>query len=175
MNKILLDSEPVETFDVASLPMLIHGKEGSGASLYTIAVAANWYSQGSHVLFLCGYSMAEEVFNQQIESTHPDARFYTQDKLSEFTSVMGTVANNTLVVVKNIELFDKDTFLLIHRHSKLIISGDIEETSFKDELLHHPFMTKIYFSELHGTDVPQLEKYSGFVEAGEYKGITKLS
>lgn len=175
MNTILLDEQPINTFDISSMPMLIHGKEGSGASLYTIAVAANWYMQGSHVLFLCGYPMAEQEFDKQVGSAQNDARFYTQDKLSEFISVMGTVANNTLVVVKNIELFDKDTFLLIHRHSKLIISGDIEETSFKDELLHHPFMTKIYFSELHGADVPQLEKYSGYVEAGEYRGITKLS
>lgn len=174
MNKILLDDQTVETFDIASLPMLIHGKEGSGASMYTVAVAANWYSQGSHVLFLCGYPMAEEEFSQQIGSPHPDARFYTQEKLSEFTSVMNTIANNTLIVVKNVELFDKDVFELVNKHSKLIISGNIEDTSFKKNLLLHPFVTKIHFSALEGAELPAMPKYSGYVEAGEYRGITAL-
>lgn len=175
MNTILLDDQPVETFDTASLPILIHGKEGSGASLYTITVAANWYVQGSNLLFLCGYPMAEQEFNQQVASLHPNARFYIQEKLSEFSSGMKTVANNTLVVIKNIELFDLDVFHLVHKHQKLIISGDIEETSFKKDLLFHPFASKVYFSELDGVELPVIPKYSGYVESGEYKGITKLS
>jgi len=174
MNTILLDEQPIETFDISSLPMLIHGKEWSGASLYTIAVAANWYVQGSNLLFLCGYPMAEQEFDQQVSSPHPNARFYMQEKLSEFTSVMKTVANNTLVVVKNSELFDKNVFQLVLNHKKLIISGDIEKTNFKKDLSLHPFVTKVYFSELDGVELPVMPKYSGYIEAGEYKGITKL-
>ena len=118
--------------------------------------------------------MAEEEFTQQVGLSYQNARFYTQERLSEFTSVLNSVANNTLVVVKNVELFDKEVFNLVHKHSKLIISGDVEETNFKKDLILHPFVTRIYFSELESVEIPQLEKYSGYVEAGEYKGVTKL-
>ena len=40
MKKILLDKKEIEALVPESLPMLIHGEEGSGTSFYTICLAA---------------------------------------------------------------------------------------------------------------------------------------
>jgi len=47
---ILLNKEKI-TFREENLPILIHGEEGSGASLYTISLAVNFISLGSRIIF----------------------------------------------------------------------------------------------------------------------------
>lgn len=175
MRKILLDGKEVKSLVTNNLPMLIHGKENSGASLYTISLASKWFSQGCEVLFLCGYQMAEQEFAIQVGADHPNAKFYTKDKIDEFvTELKNSYSKNVVIFVKNIELFDEKVFDTIFAFKKVIVSGDIDQVNFKHKLLSNKFTTKIYFSDLGGESLPPIQKYHGFVITSESKGVTWL-
>lgn len=175
MKKILLDGKEVQTLVPESLPMLIHGAHGSGASLYTVCLAAKWFSQGYKVLFLCGYSMAEEAFAEEVGSDYPDTHFYTKEKVKEFLAALEEIDSKTIVVVKNIELFEHNVFEAVSSINNLIISGDVESSKVKDLGLQKKFTSEVYFSPLEGKNVPPLEKFQGVVLSGDYRGITTLS
>ena len=174
MKKILLDGNEVKTLAPESLPMLIHGADGSGASLYTICLAAKWFSQGNKIIFLCGYPMAEQEFKQQVGTEHTSAKFYTQDKVNEFIEELRDATKDTIVIVKNIELFDDNLFDATKDVNNLIISGAIGKSVIKKQLLSKKFTTEVYFSSLDGKDVIRLDKYQGYVISSNHKGITQL-
>lgn len=174
MKKILLDGNEVQSQVAESLPMLIHGKEGSGASLYTICLAVKWFTQGSKVLFLCGYPMAQQEFEQQIEATDHDVKFFTKEKVKEFTKESSDINNHTIIFVKNIELFDTRLIEKIKNISNLIISGDIDKSDNKSELLSIKFQTEVYFSSLDDIEIPELEKYHGHFISNGTRGIASL-
>lgn len=174
MHKIIFDGKEANSLVLEGLPMLIHGQEGSGASLYTICLAAKWFTQGNEVLFLCGYLMAEEEFDKEVNTKHEKAKFYTKDKVNEFTSALKSVSDNTIIFIKNIELFNDTLFSAIDSKHNIIISGDVENSDFKNKLLTKNFTTKIYFSHLEGQDLLPTQKYQGFVISDEYKGVTRL-
>ncbi|MEK7572041.1 MAG: hypothetical protein AAB553_07250 [Patescibacteria group bacterium] len=177
MKKILLDGKEVENLVPESLPLMIHGEHGSGGSLYTVCLAAKWFSQGYNIVFLCGYPMAEEAFSIEVGSVHPNARFFTQEKVSEFIEVLkNPLEQNTIVVVKNIELFEDTVINAVCDMNNLIISGDVYKSKVKEKVLDKKFTTEIYFSSVEGKEIPQLEKYQGFVVTEGYKGkMTSLS
>ncbi len=52
-------------FTLSDLPMLIHGADGNGASLFSITMAANFFRQGFKILFMSGYHMARDEFREQ--------------------------------------------------------------------------------------------------------------
>jgi hypothetical protein len=175
MKKIILDGKEVENLVPESLPMLIHGKEGSGASLYTVCVAAKWFSQGYKILFLCGYKKAEEQFAQQVGSDYKNITFYTKEKVEEFiTALKQNLSDKTIVIIKNIELFGAEVFEAINEIELIIVSGDVEESSLKERLLNKKFATKVFFSPLKGIGLPELKNYQGFVISDDFKGITQL-
>lgn len=174
MNQILLDGKEVKVIVPDSLPMLIHGQDGSGASLYTICLAAKWFSQGYKVLFLCGYDMAEEEFANQIEGDYDQVSFYTKDNLGAFKSaVQAGLTDNTIVIVKNIELFGGDLLDLLDSIKNLIISGNVNSSDFKDRIFHKKFVTTVYFSDIDNKNL-QLKKYEGLVTSGDYQGVTMV-
>lgn len=176
MKKIILDGQEVDKLVLESLPMLIHGEHGSGASLYTVCLAAKWFSQGSNILFLCGYPMAEEAFAQEVGIDYSHVRFYTQEKVDDFLGALKDVVHeNTIFIVKNIELFDDKVFDAINEIDKLIISGDVYKSKIREKVLSKQFSTEVYFSAFEGKEIPELEEYHGFVIAEDYQGITSLS
>ncbi len=168
--KIILDNKEVPELVPASLPMLVHGHEGSGASMYTIALAAKWFTQGREIKFLCGYPMAEKEFTTLV-GEHKSAIFYTQEKIEQFKQ--DVINSDALVVIKNIELFGVDVIKAIN--TKLfIVSGDFSKCSFKEELDKIPFASEVYFSQLNNKELPPLKKYEGLVISGEFQGLTRL-
>ena len=176
MNKILLDGEEVTQFVKESLPTLIHGEQGSGASLYTVSLAANFYHQGFPVLFLCGFSMAEEEFAKQVGNEYGDkARFFTQEKVEEFKKILGSEnVDDMIIFIKNIELFGEDIFDLVARENNVIISGNISKSNIKEKIQAKKFNTQMYFSPFENVEIPKLSKHDGFIISNGYKGITYL-
>jgi hypothetical protein len=175
MKKILFDGREVPYLITESLPMLIHGTEGSGASLYTVCLAANWFSQDYRILFLCGYPMAEEEFAQQIGNSYKNVIFYTQEKVEEFKLILKhDLLDNTIIIVKNIELFGNDIFDAIKGIESLIVSGDVTKSDLKVKLLNKEYATKVFFSDIEEYDFPELEKYQGMFLSERYKGITQI-
>ncbi|MDR3519358.1 MAG: hypothetical protein P4L63_00500 [Candidatus Pacebacteria bacterium] len=176
MNKILVNQEELNLTE-KDFPVLIHGEEGSGASLYTVTLAVNLFSQGFPIVFLCGYPMAEEEFKKQLAgaSYQDKVIFYTKEKVSEFKeSVINPINSQRIIFVKNIELFEKDVFDLILLKNKIILSGDLNRCVCKKQILSTKFNTKIFFSSFDNMAFSVLRKYEGFFVSDGLKGATKV-
>lgn len=161
--RIFLDKKEI-MFGEKHLPMVIHGKDGSGASLYTLTLAANFYARGSKILFLCGFPMAHEEFLKQA-GNDDRATFCVKEEVERFRALLeeNNDLDDTLIVIKNIELFSEDIFDLASAKRKCIVSGDVGKSPFKEKILAKKYSTKIFYSPLEGEDVPPLEKYHGFL------------
>ena len=161
MKKITVNSKEF-SFSGSNLPVLIHGEDRSGASLYTITLLANLYKAGMEVIVLCGYSMAKEEFEKQVGN---GGTFYTKEKEMEFLMEDLNDRENRVICIKNVEMFSEGTISTILGNKNIIISGDLNKCPFKNNILGKPFATKILFSKLSDTSIPELKKYEGFVVA----------
>jgi hypothetical protein len=100
---------------------------------------------------------------------------YTKEETEDFKKdLKPDDLDNTIVVIKNIELFRPDIFDLVSRISNLIISGDVSKSNLNDKILQRPFKTRVYFSSLESVELPKMNKYEGLVVSADYQGITKL-
>ncbi len=59
VKKILLDGKAFR-FGEGDLPCLVHGKDGMGASLFTVSLMAGLHKRGFKLVFLSGYPMARD-------------------------------------------------------------------------------------------------------------------
>jgi hypothetical protein len=146
MKKIFVNQQEFE-FTKDNLPMLIHGKDHAGASFYTISLIANLFLQGSKIIVLCGYPMAEEQFRKQVGNFAGEVNFYTKDNVSDFKKLVSSFNDNEpIILLKNVELFDEETADFVLANKKCIISGDFSKCVFRDKILEKSFTTKIFFS-----------------------------
>lgn len=173
LKKIFLDHKEFH-FTQSELPILIHGKEHTGTSLFTVSVLTDLYSRGSKIIALTGFAMARDEFERQIESNEK-AQFFTKENEELFITNIhkNSDMKDLIVVVKNIELFSEEIFDTVKDFSNLIISGDINKCSFKEKILQKSFNTKIYFSQLYDS-LPELEKYEGYVTTPSISGVVSL-
>jgi hypothetical protein len=173
--KILLDDHEFH-FSNENFPILIHGEEGSGASLFTISALADLYSQGSKIIALTGFSMANEEFCKQIGEQKTDkALFFIKDQTEKFIDFIKTQndINERIMLIKNIELQDKEVFDTVKNFEKIIISGDINNCPYKKILINKHFASKIYFSQFD-LSLPPLQKYQGYLISPSLNGIVSL-
>jgi hypothetical protein len=175
MKKIFVDKKEFQ-FTGDNLPMLIHGEDHAGASFYTISLIANLFLQGSKILVLCGYSMAEEQFRKQVGDFRGEVAFYTKDQISDFLKAVSSLRDidERIVLLKNVELFDGETANFVSEKKKYIISGDFNKCAFREKVLEKLFATKIFFSPLSEVEIPYLNKYEGFFISNFLNGITKV-
>lgn len=173
LKKILLDNKEFH-FTQFELPMLIHGEEHVGASLFTMSVVASLYTQGAKVIALTGYPMAREEFINQT-GTEEDAHFFTKEKKDEFIEYLTNSPDISeyVILLKNIEFYDKEVFSYIKNFKNLILSGDVNRCSFKEEILQYPFSSKIYFSQLT-EQLPELQKYEALLVSENNRGVLSL-
>lgn len=176
MNKILVNQEELN-FIENDFPMLVHGEEGSGASLYTVTVAVNLFSQGFPIVFLCGYPQAKKEFVKQVAkiSYKDQVVFYTKEKISEFKEfVINPNNKERIIFIKNVELFSDDIFNSVLSKNKIVVSGDISKCVCMKQILNTKFNTRIFFSPLENMTFKLLQKYEGFFVSNSLKGITKV-
>jgi len=175
MKKFFIDGKTLE-LEEKDLPMLIHGEDHAGASFYTISLIANLFLAGSKILVLCGYPMAEEQFRKQVGDFKGEINFYTKEKVLGFKNRVSSIENidEYVVLLKNVELFDKEIIDFVLNKKKFIISGDFNKCAFKNSVLEKQFKTKIFFSPISGIEIPMLEKYEGFFISDSLKGIIKV-
>ena len=88
----ILINETAADFGTADLPMLVSGRDKSGASFYTISIAADLYNSKKKILFFCAFPMGvagvragktgrdKSPFQSRYEPGHPaaDARGFVQ-------------------------------------------------------------------------------------------------
>lgn len=196
MSKTILLNNLQKHFDNKGLPILIHGKEHTGSSLFTISLLVDLYFQGYKIIFLSGYQMAREEFIKQIgtdtqtvlanptdslENLNKKQVIFVRRKNPElFISFMHGLAdiNKRVVLVKNIDLFDESIFSAIENNSRVIISGDIDRSLYKSKIIKKHYSTKIIFSKPNislNMNLPLLKKYEGFLWSEAEQGIVSLA
>ncbi len=178
LKKILLNNQEF-TFTENDLPILIHGAHKAGSSLFTVTLISQLYSQGSKILFFSGYEMAKDEFKNQVKEI--DANKVEIIKSGEEKDFLETIENvkdvdEQVLLIKNVELLGEKSYAAFKGKTKLIVSGDMEKCSFKEELLSIPYKTVIMFSQLSGYDkvVPhELQQYEGYMW-GNKEGVVKI-
>lgn len=175
MNKIQLDNNDF-LFTEKYLPMLIHGEDKAGASLFTITIGANLIAQNTKILFLSGYHMARDEFYKQIDGllkNDTQVLFYTKDELSQFYEMVQSLVDieERIIIIKNIELFPEEVFNLISPHKRIIISGDINKCVFREKVMRVGYNSKVLFSPFEEVTLSGFEKYQGFLSSKSKTGV----
>ncbi len=118
--------------------------------------------------------MAEEEFYKQMPGANTNQIiFFTKEKTHEFKEALSEMNDDTIIFIKNIELFGQDVLELILHKEKVVISGDLNKYEFINELFQKHFSTKIIFSEMAEMELPDLRKYEGYFQTDHLVGITK--
>lgn len=176
MNIFLLDENEFH-FAENDLPILIHGAEHAGSSLFTVSLLANLYNQGSAILFFTGYPMAKDEFIKQVGKPQEDRVIFVKGtEPNEFLHNVNELPdiNERVILVKNIDLFDQSIFDAVSEKTKLVISGDIEKVPYKEHLLSKKFNSKILFSPASFEQIPELQKWNGYLISENNRGEISL-
>jgi len=176
MNRFLLEGNEFH-FAENDLPILIHGAEHAGSSLFTISLLADLYTQGSKILFFTGYHMAKDEFIKQVGEPQDDRIIFVKGtEPFEFIRYVKELEdiNERVILIKNIDLFDQSIFDAIFEKDKLVISGDIEKVPYKERLLAKEFNTKILFSPASFEQIPELQRWNGYLIAENNRGEVSL-
>ncbi len=189
MKKIINFSTKEEVkFTKNDLPILIHGKEHSGASLLSITLVVGLHEKGSKLLIFTAYPMAKEEFIKQVEN--PEKVFYLENEkdfeqalkfqtiiiqsgnINLFIKVISNYSSvkDRIIFIKNIETINTPIFELVSPF-QFIVSGDVELNSTQQDFKNFIYNTKIFFSPFRTEEMPILEKYQAFAKSKLYGRI----
>ncbi len=187
---IIINKKPA-LFAKSDLPMLISGQDKSGASFYTICLAANLYKAKKKIIFFCAYPMGVEEFMKQ--TADGDGIEYVTAK----TAIAGKTAiivkpgdeelfawvlqntpdvTNRIIIIKNFEVHSSAVQKTVFRDN-FVISGDIDKSPEAGVLREKDFASNIFFSKpswLDSKDWQQPEKYQAVIKGKNYSGTTAL-
>ena len=193
MKKIIDFSTKNEVkFTKEDLPILIHGKEHSVASLLSITLAVGLHEVDNRLCIFTAYPMAKEEFLKQVKN--PEKVFYLEneedfEKSLEFQTVIvqsGNIdlfiklisnpsfVNDRIIFIKNIETI-KIPILKFVSSYPLIVSGDLELNPAQQDFKDFIYNTKIFLSSLQGEKLPTLEKYQAFIKSRSGERIIVVS
>lgn len=195
MNKILLNNEKYIVTE-QDLPYLIIYGEKSGGSHFTITLVKDLFLSGSKILFLTAFPMAKDNFLEQVGPNHSRIAFVNSvedlnnykdsdviildsGNSSLFIEAIKTLEDvkDRVVLIKNIEAFNKDIFNACLDLQKVILSGHIDTCISKDLILQKSFKNIVVFTKPEISlpiEIPVLEKWSGYLSSEERSGIIKV-
>ncbi|MFA6515145.1 MAG: hypothetical protein WCT42_02685 [Candidatus Paceibacterota bacterium] len=195
LDKVLLNWEPY-TLKEDNLPCLITYGKHMGGSHLSIVLIANLFLQGSKILFLTAYPMARDNFLNQIEedtsrvafvdslesleeSLDKDAIIIESGNATLFLNAIKLIPDldERVIFVKNIEIFNEEIFNTCLENQKVILSGDIDECNFKNNISIEKFYTIIAFNQPETPiriEIPKLEMWSSYLKNDKQSGILTL-
>lgn len=163
---------------------MIHGKEKSGASHFTMAVVLDLLQQGHKVIFYSAYKAAREFLLDHVSADDvcvisEPLMLHNSEKLlipmsGEQELFMNVLQNRGdseyIIVVKNVEELDEEYLEEVLSYRRSIVSGDCSEPML---LKDHDLRTRILFTDLSEftQDIAQLEQYQGYFVG---KGVVSL-
>ncbi len=175
MRQIAINGSPA-VFTTDDLPIVIHGREGSGASLFSIIAAASVCRNGDPLFFWSAYLMAKEEFRKEMVDGPTMRRIDGADEITGREPQVIVMENGIpealglslpkletqrVLFVKNFETLPETLRKELLDRKLLIIAGDLEKVLTENDILH--FKTQIFFSPYLGITLPPLEKYEGFI------------
>ncbi|MBP9803067.1 MAG: hypothetical protein KBD14_02045 [Candidatus Pacebacteria bacterium] len=194
-DKILLNNE-LYHFSESDLPCLITYAPKTGGSHFTVTLVADLFLQGSKILFLTAYPMAKENFLEQVGEDHSKIIFVDSpddlEKAKDFQVIILESGNENLflevsknlpdlqervILIKNMEVFSEKVFEVCVNLEKVILSGDIDTTSYKEKIIKKDFKTIIAFSQSEinlPIQIPSLEKYVGYLSSQDKSGLVAI-
>jgi len=149
------------TFNKEDLPIVIHGKEGSGASFFSVKFIAELAKAGNAITFWSAYHMAKDEFRKEVGGELNQQITIIENEDPNLTTELFKTDPNIILFVKNFEVIPEDIRTKLLKVRLLIISGNMENVLTKEQILEFPI--KILFSEYPGVDLPSLEKYEGYM------------
>lgn len=194
MGVILFEGKAL-SFGRGDLPLIIHGEDGNGASLFSISVMANLYNLGTKLLFISGYPMARDELKEQIGSTIDAILIESEVDLAKahtkrvifvpagkqelFIRLLNELPDiaERIIYFKNYDLFDASVFDAVRKYPACVMQGDLNKVPNLANYIGTNWATKIYFSqppELFDDKVPQLPKYNGFLRQDSKSGTVSL-
>lgn len=179
MKEIIdVSTKNVLPFGTENLPTLVHGAEGTGASFFSISLAAQLHLNKQKLIMFTAYPMAKEEFFAQIGEDKTSV--FCLDSISDiqkaegFQTIIVKSGNEDLLTafmeefpslleyilfiknVENIKSLDVVEFAVSH---PTIVSGDVSKSSFAEVLTNGEYKTKVLLSTLGSEDCSGLEKY----------------
>ncbi len=155
------------------LPVLIHGKEGHGASLFSVKLVAGFIKKGNPFIFWSAYPMAKQELKKELNNDVPSDTIIIEDENPiELNKVLSEIDAGQTLFVKNFEVIPSETRKKLLERRLLIIAGDLEKTLTKEEVLKFPI--RIFFSPYPGIEIPVLEKYQGYMFSKNKKEQVKI-
>lgn len=192
-----VSSEEPVSFATADFPLMVHGRDKSGASLFSITLSARLHNVGEKLLIFTAYPMASEEFRKQIAVKANGVYMATTvgaiEEASKYQTIIIEPGNGALfaeyiselpdigeryILIKNIETVE-DGILdqAFFQHPKLFVSGDVSQSTYLSEIMKVAWPTQILFSEIvEGTesDIAELPKYHALMVAHGSKKIITL-
>lgn len=197
MKNILLNEKAFD-FQENNLPLLINGKEGSGASFFSILTVCNLLKHDHKVLFFSAFDMAKNETAEQLKADGYTGQIFFLNKPDQIKQALdyeliivdsGNIAlfkkiisnlNDTserIIFIKNIESLLPDEILpKISKNKKIILSGDIDLSPISTKVLEKNYATIISFSKTNLLDIncSNLGQYEAMA-TGSITGKMKLS
>ncbi|GEM_PF-2761440 len=179
VHEILLNNTPIKAEDI-EYPCLIHGKQGSGASQFTISLAVQLVLSGNKTIFFSVFPKGREnLLGQLGESYRRDAVVIPESgNEKEFLGILDGLAGKPVyIVVKNIEEYGEETLKRVLETKNLVLSGDLDSCVYTDQLISKS-RTQILFQSSKKLELkqklPLLQKYEGFLASSSLSGRVRL-
>ena len=168
-------------FSKEDLPIMIHGKEHSGASLLSITIAALFHSSGKKMCIFTAYDMAKDEFLKQVQDREKVFCLEDDKNISEsfkFQTIIvksgdielfekfirySSFDKDRIIFIKNIETINTQLFKLVQPYS-FMVSGDLQFNLVQQDFKNFTYNTKIFLTPMFGEVVPPLEKYQAFMK-----------
>jgi hypothetical protein len=167
--QIFINGKPINSQSI-SLPALVGGVDGSGASYFSIALIANLMNLGHEVLFFCKALPGVELLSTMTDSMN--AEIIEPGEKSKFKDTLkGKNISNKIIFVKNIEdILDEESLEEIKKAKCYILSGDVDKCECIDS--GEEFISKIFFSESEKFNISlsNAEPYTGLITSTELNG-----
>jgi len=176
--KIFIDKKEA-VFSKADLPILISGKEKSGASFFSLCLLANLLKNGEKIVFFSAFPAAKEEFRRQIAGHEESAIIIDSGDEKIFMEFLQRIddLSERVVLIKNIDLYSQSLFKLVKPLKNIIISGDIDKCRFADDLIKEEFPSRIFFSQSQlypQVGLENLPKYIGAITYRNQSGLIEL-
>ena len=178
--KILVNNKTIN-FSQADFPILISGRDGSGASLFSVSMLANVLKNGEKVLFFSAQAPAKEEFKKQIgDSLNDKVVIIKSGDENLFLEKIDQIQDlsERIILFKNIENYSPKLFNKLKNQKLIIFSGDLDKCQFNTQLIEKDFKTKIFFSYPQKIQVKNkidLPKYHGLIFSKKYNGLISVS
>lgn len=195
MNKITLNNEFYNA-GAGDFPYIVVYGDKSGGSHFTITLMVQLFATDSKMLFFTAFPMATDNFLGQIGSDHSNVAIVKNlEDLKKYENSQAIILdsgnealfmeaikelkdiNERIILVKNMEAFSSDTLNACLDFNNIILSGNIDTCIEKEKIMQKTFKSIVAFTKPEISlpiDVPELEKWTGYLDGGDKKGIIKV-